>query len=290
VLEGPLYRLYAALVNKREQGSAEKADTKKILLHPLYKCLQQLVCLYLHTIAAPVRVSIVRSLQFRTTFVKLRNDPSRYVIDLKNNPNSPSARHKTSAHYRNAILPQQAIERMTHFIDKLRSYKLTELNPKRFVFVNQNGEQFSETAWTAFVKRSWGGLARVPSANADGERPPRQPPPSLCRTIFVTWLNSVPYNDQDRVFLDKMQQTAADFQTHTLETANTLYDKDAASYERLLALTKFCEQWSLSVTGGALNDEQWDENLDSDHERFDAVAPVARSLRDPSAVQEADGK
>ena len=275
---GELQALYAELEGKRQRGSAHEADAMEILRHPVYVCLQQLVCLYFHTIAAPVRVSITRCLEFRTTLVKMRTDPSRYVIDLKNNPNSPSARHKTSSHYRRAILPQPAIERMTEFIDSLRSFKLTELKKsKRFVFIDSTGKPFSQTAWTAFVKRSWGDFARAPSdGDAADVEPSRRPPPSLCRTMFVTWLNSVPYNEQDRLFLDGMQQTAADFQTHTLETANSLYDKDTASYERLLDLTKFCEQWSLSVAGGAPNNEQWDLNLDSDDERFDSTAPMPR--------------
>ena len=207
----------------------------KILRHPLYVALQQLVCIYLHTIAAPVRVAITRCLEFRTTFVKIRTDPSRYVIDLKNNPNSPSARHKTSTFYRNAILPQPCIEQMTQFVDALRAFKLTELKrAKRFVFVSSKGEPFSSTAWTAFVKRSWGDFARTPSEGeaVEIQLSSRQPPPSLCRTIFVTWLNAVPYNEQDSLFLEELKQNAADFQTHTLETANALYDKDTASYER----------------------------------------------------------
>jgi hypothetical protein len=116
VKEGPegkeLQALYAELERNRQRGTAQESDAMKILHHPVYVRLQQLVCVYLHSIAAPVRVSITRCLEFRTTFVKMRTDPSRYVIDLKNNPESASARHKTSSHYRRAILPQPAIERM----------------------------------------------------------------------------------------------------------------------------------------------------------------------------------
>ena len=139
-----LERLYKKLKTKRKNGTATVADAKKILHHKLYVRLQQLVCLYLHTIAPPVRVGITRCLQFKSTFVKLRSDPSRYVVDLKNNPNSPSARHKTSYHYRGAIFPQPCIEQTTKFIDTLRSYKLTELKKAgRFVFVNSLGEPFA---------------------------------------------------------------------------------------------------------------------------------------------------
>jgi hypothetical protein len=282
--EGPqgqeLRELYRELVEKRSRASSStKAAALRVLHHPLYVSLRELVCLYLHTIAPPVRVAITRGLQFRSTFVKLRRDPARYVIDLKNNPQSVSARHKTCAHYRHAILPQPQIERMTELVDALRGFKLTELNPKRYVFINQHGKPFSSSAWTGFVKRAWRNFSR-PSDDAEDKSLPRQPPPSLCRTIFVTWLNSVPYNEQDRSALEELQRSAADFQTHTLETANRLYDKDAASYERLLDLTTFCEEWSLSVAGGALKDNEWDENLDSDDDRFDATTPVPRRHRD----------
>ena len=129
-----LRELYAQLRRKRAQGEATAKDALVVLRHPLYRRLQRLVCLYLHTISPPVRVSITRCLEFKTTFVKLRKDPSRYVIDLKNNANSASARHKTSSHYRKAILPQPSIERMTEFVDALRSYKFPELKKaKRYV-------------------------------------------------------------------------------------------------------------------------------------------------------------
>ncbi len=215
------------------------------------------------------------------------------MVDLKNNPNSPSARHKTSYHYRGAIFPQPCIERITRFIDTLRSYKLTELKKAgRFVFVNSLGEPFADSAWTAFGKRSWGNFSRPSEDDAANAQPPRQPPPSLCRQIFVTWLNSVPYCEEDRSFLDELAQSAADFQTHTLETANSLYDKDAASYERLLDLTKVCERYSLSVTGGDLNEEKRDENLDSDNDQLKSTGPVPRKPRadnsEPEAKAEVD--
>jgi hypothetical protein len=82
---------------------------------------------------------------------------------------------------------------MTEFIDALRAFKLTELKKaKRFVFVNSKGEPFAQSAWTAFVKRSWSNFTRPQSEGAvvDGQEPARQPNPSLCRTIFVTNLNS----------------------------------------------------------------------------------------------------
>jgi hypothetical protein len=69
-----------------------------------------------------------------------------------------------------------------------------------------------------------------------------------------------------------------------LRTLST--NKDTASYERLLDLTKFCEQWSQSVTRG-VSEDQWDENLDSDDEKFDATAPVPRRLR-VAAIENSD--
>ena len=87
----------------------------------------------------------------------------------------------------------------------------------------------------------------------------------------------MPFNQEDQSFLAEIQQSAADFMTHTLETANSLYDKDTASYERLLALTKFCESWSLSVGKGPLDERKWDNNLNSDDEMFfDSTFPVPR--------------
>ena len=226
--------------------------------------LQRLVCLCLHTVVPPVRVSIVRQLQFRTTFVKLRRDPSRYVIDLKNHPDSPAARHKTAAHYRGAILPMAKIDRITELIDELRACKT---HPDRWVFVNQDGQPFSSSAWTQYVRRCWDGFA------------PKHPPPSLCRTIFVTWLNGMPFHAKDKLFLEEVQERAARFQTHTLRTANLVYDKDAQSYERMLELVEFCEQWCLQLGGSGGDSPLWDENLDSDDERFDSTAPVARRRR-----------
>ncbi len=58
------------------------------------RLLKSLVCLQFYTIAPPPRCSIVRLLQWRTTLVKKRADPSRYVIDLLNNPEAPASQHK----------------------------------------------------------------------------------------------------------------------------------------------------------------------------------------------------
>jgi hypothetical protein len=180
--------LYANLEDKRRRGTATINDAMTILRHPLYKSLQELVAIYLHSCTPPVRVAITRCLEFKSTFVKLRADPSRYVVDLKNNSNSPSAMHKTAKHYRHAILPMPCIERITELIDSLRGFKLTELKrAKRYVFVNSKGEPFSQTSWCAFIKRAWADWARAPSESEASPEPPRQPNPSLCRTMFVTW-------------------------------------------------------------------------------------------------------
>jgi hypothetical protein len=60
------------------------------------RLLKSLVCLMFYTIAPPPRCSIVRLLQWRTTLVKKRSDPTRYVIDLLNNPEAPASQHKVS--------------------------------------------------------------------------------------------------------------------------------------------------------------------------------------------------
>jgi len=267
-----LYRKLEKMRKKNESVRGRRAQCIQIAAHPLFQSLQELIFLYVHTITAPVRVSIVRTLQFRTTFRKRRSDPSRYVINLKDNPNSPSASHKTAAHYRRAIFPMPKIECMTELIDQRRLIKLSELNHNRHVFVNRFGKPFSSSAWTEFAKRAWREFAIV-----DGRR--RRPPPSLLRTIFVTWLNGIPYNEEDVSFLQQLQQSAADFQTHALATANSLYDKDAQSYDRMLKLTELCEQFSTFVATESEEEEQWQLDLDSDHEAFQSVAPVARQRR-----------
>jgi hypothetical protein len=68
---------------------AERKSTSTI--HGLLKTL---VCLMFYTIAPPPRCSVVRLLQWRTTLVKKRADPTRYVIDLLNNPDAPASQHK----------------------------------------------------------------------------------------------------------------------------------------------------------------------------------------------------
>ena len=45
-------------------------------------------------------------------------------------------------------------------------------------------------------------------------------------------LNSVPFEPQDKLFLEEVQQTAAEFQHHTLETANNHYGMLSAHLDR----------------------------------------------------------
>jgi hypothetical protein len=153
-----LRAIYASL--EKERNAGRNGDPRTLALriarHSLFHSMQELVYLYLATITPPVRVSITRSLQFTSTFVKRRSDPQRYVIDLKNNPNSDAARHKTCATYRRAIFPCASIERMTELIDHRRRLRLSpEINTKRYVFVNQRGRPFTGSAWTGFAKRAF---------------------------------------------------------------------------------------------------------------------------------------
>jgi hypothetical protein len=124
-------------------------------------------------------------------------------------PESASSRHKTSAHYRHAILPQPQIERMA----ELSIVQSEGTESQKIRLHQQQRKAFSTSTWTGFVKRSWRDFTNP--ANQEDPPSPLKPPPSPCRTMFVTWLNSVPYNEQDCAFLEGLQQTAADFQTHT---------------------------------------------------------------------------
>jgi hypothetical protein len=100
-------------------------------------------------------------------------------------------------------------------------------------------------AWTHFVKATFrkhsGDKKKAPSA-------------SLARSIFVTWLNGVPYDTHDSPFLNEMKLTAAEYQTHSLAIANSHYDKDAASEAKLRVLVDFCDsyaQWQPDEKSGA---------------------------------------
>ncbi len=86
------YETAAAAAASR--ASAEEEDQKSPTTSKARRLLKSLVCLMFYTIAPPARCSIVRLLQWRTTLVKKRSDPSRYVIDLLNNPDAPASQHK----------------------------------------------------------------------------------------------------------------------------------------------------------------------------------------------------
>jgi hypothetical protein len=83
----------AAYLNKAEM-ERETKEAKEGGGRAACKLLKSLVCLLFYTIAPPPRCSIVRLLQWRTTLVKKRADPCRYVIDLLNNPDAPASQHK----------------------------------------------------------------------------------------------------------------------------------------------------------------------------------------------------
>jgi hypothetical protein len=273
-----------------------------------------------YTIAPPPRCSIVRLLQWRTTLVKKRSDPSRYVIDLLNNPEAPASQHKvgsgmfvfvtlvaelpcalqTVKFYRRAILPLP--KSMTPYLDKLRKQRKSE-----WAFVNSQGEPYSSSTFFSFPCRcrvvtylrvcstgAWTHFAKASFRKHSGDKK-KAPSASLARSIFVTWLNGVPYDTRDSPFLDEMKLTAAEYQTHSLAIANTHYDKDAASEAKLRVLVDFCDayaQWqpdpataaAAAVVGAAPGGKEakLSENLDSDDEKDYEETKLSSS---PSAAQ-----
>jgi hypothetical protein len=86
-------RVYDTAVAERSER-AKHGNERKSSASTIYGLLKTLVCLMFYTIAPPPRCSIVRLLQWRTTLVKKRADPTRYVIDLLNNPDAPASQHK----------------------------------------------------------------------------------------------------------------------------------------------------------------------------------------------------
>jgi hypothetical protein len=184
---------------------------------------------------------------------------------------------------------------MTPYLDKLRSLRTKRKSD--WVFANFHGEPYTPStlflssrfslilsigAWTHFVKGTFrkhsGDKKKAPSA-------------SLARSIFVTWLNGVPYDTRDSPFLQEMKLTAAEYQTHSLAIANSHYDKDAASEAKLRTLVDFCDsyaQWQPDEKGassfpgrtGVLNAK---ENVDSDDEAFGDSGPADMELGDDSA-------
>ncbi len=137
---------------------------------------------------------------------------------------------QTVKFYRRAVLPLP--RSMTKFLDALR--KQRDVSRGDWVFVNSQGQSYTPSAWTHFVKAAFakhGSEKRAPSA-------------SLARSIFVTWLNGMPYDARDSPFLQEMKLTAAEYQTHSLAIANRHYDKDAASEAKLRELVDFCDSYS----------------------------------------------
>jgi hypothetical protein len=140
-------------------------------------------------------------------------------------------------------------------------------------------------AWTHFVKATFrknsGDKKKAPSA-------------SLARSIFVTWLNGVPYDTRDSPFLSEMKLTAAEYQTHSLAIANSHYDKDAASEAKLRVLVDFCDsyaQWQPDESGAGSGSSSSSpgrsdakENVDSDDEGFGDLGPADMELGDDSAL------
>jgi hypothetical protein len=90
---------YESAASERKAGSErkERKSSSSSAGTAVHGLLKTLVCLMFYTIAPPPRCSIVRLLQWRTTLVKKRSDPSRYVIDLLNCPDAPASQHKVRA-------------------------------------------------------------------------------------------------------------------------------------------------------------------------------------------------
>jgi hypothetical protein len=140
--------------------------------------LKTLVCLMLYTIAPPPRCSIVRLLQWRTTLVKKRADPTRYVIDLLNNPEAPASQHKVSSpsflcdsvrdltsltylwahlfcasaktvkYYRRAVMPLP--RSMTKYLDEYRKLRNHNIAGD-WVFINSINEPYNPSTYSRFM-------------------------------------------------------------------------------------------------------------------------------------------
>jgi hypothetical protein len=118
-------------------------------------------------------------------------------------------------------------------------------------------------------------LSRPHFKHSPGDKK-KAPSASLARSIFVTWLNGVPYDTRDSPFLNEMKLTAAEYQTHSLAIANNHYDKDAASEAKLRVLVDFCDSYSqwqphdeaaaVGAAAGGKEAAMLSENVDSDDE------------------------
>jgi hypothetical protein len=195
---------------------------------------------------------------------------------------------------------------MTKYLDELRKSRDSKLGD--WVFLNTLSEPYtpstshlpslgflvsvSAAAWTAFVKACFA----KHSLASTGKR--KAPSASLTRSIFVTWLNGVPYDAHDSPFLQEIKVSAAEYQTHSLAIANRHYDKDAASEVRLRELVDFCDKYSawsvlhpVAAASGRLGRlSVREDNLDSDDESFDSVLPLPRAVRTrPTRQQQSAG-
>jgi hypothetical protein len=134
-------------------------------------------------------------------------------------------------------------------------------------------------AWTHFVKSAF-------AKHGSGDKK-AAPSPSLARSIFVTWLNGVPYDARDSSFLNEIKLSAAEYQTHSLAIANSHYDKDAASEAKLRVLVDFCDayaQWlpdadgddskSSSTRASGSASSRLPDNIDSDEDENMSPAPA----------------
>ncbi len=187
---------------------------------------------------------------------------------------------------------------MTKYLDELRKSRDPKLGD--WVFINTLNEPYTPSttdvatvllvrlillftlaAWTSFVKACFG----KHSLSSTGQR--KAPSASLTRSIFVTWLNGVPYDAHDSPFLQEIKVSAAEYQTHSLAIANRHYDKDVASELRLRELVDFCDKYSawsvlhpVAAASGQLGRlSVRDDNVDSDDEGFESVAPLPRAAR-----------
>jgi hypothetical protein len=214
--------------------------------------------------------------------------------------------HQTVKFYRRAILPLP--RSMTKYLDELRRSRDPKLGD--WVFINTLNEPYTpstvlllmllvadpvlycvKAAWTSFVKACFG----KHSLSSTGQR--KAPSASLTRSIFVTWLNGVPYDAHDSPFLQEIKVSAAEYQTHSLAIANRHYDKDVASELRLRELVDFCDKYSawsvlhpVAAASGQLGRlSVREDNVDSDDEGFESVAPLPRAARPKPAIVAGSG-
>jgi hypothetical protein len=168
------------LVRQECLRAYDKAVTERKSASTIHGLLKTLVCLMFYTIAPPPRCSIVRLLQWRTTLVKKRADPTRYVIDLLNNPDALASQHKvpfpraqyekiicnwswngfwahlfctlvkTVKFYRRAVMPLP--RSMTKYLDEYRKLRNHNLQGD-WVFVNSINEPYNPSTCSICLSR-----------------------------------------------------------------------------------------------------------------------------------------